>query len=341
MHDDLGTGPGLRYLWAPKGAEEAAAPAASLATPDETGLTGVAPWHQTSWDWRAAANFICGGAGSGLVALGVLAGLAGSGPLLPALFAGLMLVGFGLLCVWAEIGRPWRFLNVFSKPATSWMSREAWAAVALFASGGGALILGWAGAGGAAHALAGLTAVLALGFLYAQARILHAAKGIPLWREGALVPLMLATGLTEGAGLALAGSAAGLVPGAGVLAIALAALLGLRLAAWVAYRRALAQSGAPQRGLSTLERFAPGWLWAGHGLPLGLLVLGFLLPSALAPAALALAGVVAAVAGGAFKLVLVTRAAFNQGFALARMPRRGAGRAGPGLKPGWRPPAPG
>ena len=291
MHDDLGTGPGLRYLWAPKGAEEAAAPAASLATPDETGLTGVAPWHQTSWDWRAAANFICGGAGSGLVALGVLAGLAGSGPLLPALFAGLMLVGFGLLCVWAEIGRPWRFLNVFSKPATSWMSREAWAAVALFASGGGALILGWAGAGGAAHALAG--------------------------------------------------SAAGLVPGAGVLAIALAALLGLRLAAWVAYRRALAQSGAPQRGLSTLERFAPGWLWAGHGLPLGLLVLGFLLPSALAPAALALAGVVAAVAGGAFKLVLVTRAAFNQGFALARMPRRGAGRAGPGLKPGWRPPAPG
>ncbi len=341
MHDDLGTGPGFHYLWAPEGAEEAAEPAAPLVIPGETGLTSVAPWHQASWDWRAAANFICGGAGSGLIVAGVTAGLAGGGPLLPALVAGLGLVGLGLLCVWAEIGRPLRFLNVFSKPATSWMSREAWVAVALFATGGAAIGFGWTGAGEAASAAAGLAAALALGFLYAQARILNAAMGIPLWREGTLLPLVLATGLTEGTGLALGGAAAGLLPGASWLAIALAVLLGLRLAAWAAYRRALALSGAPERALEALARFAPGWLWAGHGLPLGLLALALLLPAAAAPVVLALAGIVAAVAGGAFKLVLVTRAAFNQGFALARMPRRGAGRAGPGLKPGWCPPAPG
>lgn len=341
MHEDLGTGPGLRYLWAPKGAGDAAAPAAPLVTPDATGLTGVAPWHQTSWDWRAAANFICGGAGSGLIVAGVLAGLAGGGALWPALLAGLMLVGLGLLCVWGEIGRPWRFLNVFSNPATSWMSREAWVAVALFAAGGGALVLGWAGAGGAAHAHAGLAAVLALGFLYAQTRILNAATGIPLWRERALAPLMLVTGLTEGAGLALAGSAAGLAPGGSALAIALAALLGLRLAAWSAYRRALARSGAPEGGMAALARLAAGWLWAGHGVPLALLALALVMPAPAAPVALAASGIAAALAGAAFKRVLVTRAAFNQGFALERMPRRGAGRAGPGLKPGWRPPAPG
>jgi phenylacetyl-CoA:acceptor oxidoreductase subunit 2 len=35
------------------------------------------------------------------------------------------------------------------------------------------------------------------------------------------------------------------------------------------------------------------------------------------------------------KYVLVTRAGFNQGFALARTPVRGWGAAGPAVKPGW------
>ena len=28
---------------------------------------GPAPWRQTNWDWRAAGNFIFGGAGGGLI----------------------------------------------------------------------------------------------------------------------------------------------------------------------------------------------------------------------------------------------------------------------------------
>jgi Fe-S-cluster-containing dehydrogenase component/DMSO reductase anchor subunit len=337
MHDELGTGPGFHYLWAPKGAEEAAMPAAPDITPDETGLGGVAPWHQISWDWRAAANFIFGGMGSGLILAGAGAGIVTGGVLAPALLAGLALVALGLLCVWAEIGRPWRFLNVFRNPATSWMSREALIAVALFAAGGATLALAWWGGPPAAvQAGAVLAAALALAFLYAQARIIRAAKGIPLWREPTTVTLIVATGLAEGAGLALLGAALGLVPAPAALAFVLALLLGLRLLAWHRYRAALARTGAPARGLDALDRMAPAWLWAGHAAALALLALGLLVPLA-APPAFAAAGLIAAGAGAAFKFILITRAAFNQGFAIPRMPRRGAGRSRPGIKPGWRP----
>ena len=90
------------------------------------GATGFGPnpWQQTSWDWRAAGNFIGGGAGCGLLLFATLAdaqGVLRQGLLVLAL----LLVSLGLLCVWAEIGRPWRALNVLFHPRTSWMTREA------------------------------------------------------------------------------------------------------------------------------------------------------------------------------------------------------------------------
>jgi len=337
MHEDLGIGPNFKYLWAPKGAAEAAEPATPTIEPEETGLNGVAPWLQRNWDARAAGNFIGGGFGTGLITAGVLASLATGEALLPALLAGLVLVGLGLLCVWLELGRPWRFLNVFINPRTSWMSREAYVAVVLFAVGGLVLGLGRLEAPlPLVHAAAGLAVLLALGFLYAQGRILKAAKGIPLWREPEIVPLIVATGLAEGTGLALAAAALGLVPGMVGLAVVLVLLLALRLLAWRGYRAALRRSGAPARGLEAIDRLAPFWLWGGHALPLGLVLLGLVVAPA-APPAFALAGLAAALAGAGFKFVLVTRAAFNQGFAIQRMPRRGAGRSRPGLKPGWVP----
>ncbi len=42
--------------------------------------------------------------------------------------------------------------------------------------------------------------VLALVFVYCQGRMLQAARGIPAWREPLLVPLIVVTGLAEGAG---------------------------------------------------------------------------------------------------------------------------------------------
>ncbi len=47
-------------------------------------------------------------------------------------FLAMAFVGAGLFCVWLEIGRPWRFLNVFRHPARSWMTREAIIAIVLF-----------------------------------------------------------------------------------------------------------------------------------------------------------------------------------------------------------------
>ena len=70
---------------------------------------GPAPWQQKSWDWRAAGNFICGGAGSGLIVFTVAAGAHGLA-LSMLMLGGLALVGDGLLCVWLEIGRPLRAL---------------------------------------------------------------------------------------------------------------------------------------------------------------------------------------------------------------------------------------
>ena len=61
----------------------------------------VTPWHQTNWDARAAANFMCGGSGTGLLFVATLA--AQDSFRITALIA-MALVALGLTCVWLEIG---------------------------------------------------------------------------------------------------------------------------------------------------------------------------------------------------------------------------------------------
>ncbi len=196
MHEELGTDPGFHYLW--DGTHEQlneaiGAADAELVTDTEVNMPGVAPWRQTHWDWRAAANFMFGGTGSGLLAL--LAATAFGAPPEPILILlALGLVALGLNLVWLEIGRPWRFLHVIFNPQTSWMTRESIAALLVFAAGLPALLL-------ASPELAVPTGLFALVFLYCQARILLQSKGVPLWREPRIVPVILATGLTEGCGL--------------------------------------------------------------------------------------------------------------------------------------------
>src|ERR1039458_10170488 len=97
------------------------------------------PRQQSNWDARAAANFICGGAGGGLLFATALASGRGD-DLRPLVVVALALVGIGLLAVWLEIGRPWRALNVYLHAATSWMTREAMMAPLLFASGAAAVL---------------------------------------------------------------------------------------------------------------------------------------------------------------------------------------------------------
>ncbi len=288
----------------------------------------AAPKQQRNWDWRAAANFICGGAGGGLLLFAAFAGF-GRGATLASLLAGMALIGTGLTCVWFEIGRPWRALNVYRHIASSWMTREAVVALAVFGCGALAVLTG--------SVVAAVFAGICGGaFLYSQARILAANKGIPAWRHPASVPLLVATGLAEGATLALAiGALAGAVIGVGLVVAALILVL-VRAWAWWRYRAGLGSTGAPEAALRVLDGFAPRLLWLGTVLPaLALLALLFGMPG-LGPVLL-LVVLLAAGTGAWLKYTLVRRAAFTQGLAIDHIPVRGRGPAGPAVKPGWKP----
>ncbi len=276
---------------------------------------GPAPWQQKHWDWRAAGNFICGGAGTGLIVFAALSGAAR--PTFAALvLAGLALVGLGLFCVWLEIGRPLRALHVFFNPRTSWMTREAFAATLLFPIG----LAAAAGLPGCAW----VAAALALAFVYCQGRMLQGAKGIPAWREPLLSPLIVVTGLVEGAGLSFV-----IAPldseGTQPLLVLFGVLVLARALVWLAYRRRLATAAAPQAQVA-LDR-AGRWLHVvGTLVPLALIaaIVASAASATQTPLIAAIAGLAAAAVGVYLKYTIVTRAGFNQGFALAHLPVRGA-----------------
>jgi len=276
---------------------------------------GPNPWQQAHWDWRAAGNFVCGGAGAGLLVFAAFGGAQG-GARAGLLLLGLGLVGLGLVCVWLEIGRPLRAIHVFFNPRTSWMSREAFTAALLFPAG-------VAGAAGVAPA-AWVTGLLALVFLYCQARILRASRGIPAWRQPGIVPLIVATGLVEGCGIYLI-----LQPlhgqGGQVLMAVFAGLVAARWANWVSYRRRLGASAA-RPALAALDRVGDTLQRAGTYLAFALIApVGIgLATGAVGLLLTAAAGAAAAWPGAVLKHTLITRAGFNQGFALAAMPVRGA-----------------
>jgi phenylacetyl-CoA:acceptor oxidoreductase 26-kDa subunit len=277
---------------------------------------GPNPWQQTQWDWRAVGNIAGGGAGGGLIVFAVLSGV--QGPTLTwLLLGGVALIGAGLSCVWLEIGRPLRALNVFFNARTSWMSREAFVATLL-------LPLALAAAT-VLPALAWMAAALALGFVYCQARMLNGARGIPAWREPLTVPLLVATGLAEGAGLFWC-FAAWAVQGTPVLWVAFGVLLALRFVLGVLWCRRLAR-GQGLRSLQAVNRAGQA-LSGGSLVPLVIVL--FVLAAPLAPGASAalqaLAGALAALGGAAFKYLLIARAGFNQGFALSHLPVRGVRR---------------
>ncbi|HEY3073711.1 MAG TPA: hypothetical protein VGJ74_00930 [Burkholderiales bacterium] len=240
---------------------------------------------QRNWDARAAANFMGGGCGAGLLIFTALV----ERPAPWAIALSLALVAAGLGAVWLEIGKPLRALNVYFNPFTSWMSRESFAAVVLFVAGGAALVY---------PDLIFVAALAALAFLWCQARLLQAAKGIPAWRARETVALIVTTGLAEGAGL-------GLLFDAGPLATtAFALALAARAIAWLRYRRAVKSAALEPAGKALL----------GVGTVAALVLL-----LASAP----LAGLAAFGSGWYLKFALVTRASLKQGFALPRLPVRG------------------
>jgi len=282
----------------------------------------AAPRRQGFWDWRAACNFMFGGAGAGTLVYAAAVSSPSTGPGL----VGLALVCCGLLCVWFEIGRPWRAMNVFRHAHSSWMTREAIVSLPLLGAGLGAA---WYGG----RWLPWITAALALAYVYSQARMLQGARGIPAWRHPRVVPLMIATGLAEGTGLGIVAQLL-LDPAElpGWAALLLAGLVLIRELAFLAYLGGLGPADAPARAREVLAQFARR-LAALDVAAIIAAAFGIIEPGL--AWAVGVAGLLAAFAGGWFKFVLVIRAAYHQGLALSLTPVRGFGTTRPGARPGW------
>lgn len=272
----------------------------------------IGSYVQTNWDWRAAGNFIFGGSGSGLLVAATVAAFPAA-PSMELVLGALALVGAGLGLVWLELGRPFRAFNVFFHGETSWMTREGAIAVLLFLSALGGLFA-------QVPAMLYSAGVLALAFLWCQAQILRAAKGIVAWRNPALTPFILLTGVTEGgAFLLLAGLWLGGPPL--WLPYALGGLLVLRTLAWLHYRGRLAAVKAPAAALAQLAAIHKPVLIAGNLLPILLLIAGAALPQH----ALVLtnaAALLALWAGWQTKYHIITKAAHVQGYGFGTL-RRG------------------
>ncbi len=293
--------------------------------------SGAWPKLQRHWDIRAACNFIGGGTGCGLI-IGAAAAAVMGQSFAPALLTGLICVALGLTAVLLEIGRPWRAINIFFHPQTSWMTREGVAAPPLFATGGVALLLHWfSRTNQTALALAVLSGLMACGFLYCQARILRAAKGIPAWREATLMPFILVGGLTDGAGILAVLAAFGLAPSWAIAAALLFCVL--RLVAWRRYRAGLRAHGAPLASMAALDRIDAIFVGIGHGVVALLLIAAIVWPHF----------EVLTVAGGALltalgwkaKLTIITEAAATRGLHIPRTPVRGRGTSRAVARSGW------
>ena len=139
----------------------------------------------------------------------------------------------GLIASTFHLGRPERSLKAFSQWKTSWLSREAWLALAalsvmaiyaasLIFFGEAIIIIGWLGS------LLSLTAVYATSMIYAQ------LKTVPRWNTPLTSILFLLLALTGGAILSVNVSAA----------LPLLILAGIvQIIYWISGDQALAKSG--------------------------------------------------------------------------------------------------
>jgi phenylacetyl-CoA:acceptor oxidoreductase 26-kDa subunit len=266
---------------------------------------------QTHWDWRAAGNFMFGGTGGALILMSAAASYPNPLPLALGLQA-LAFIGLGLLLVWLEIGRPWRALHVFFHPQTSWMTREGSVATIL-------IPLALAGLFMEIPGLVALSGILGLAYLFCQGRILLASKGIPSWREPAVLPLIMSTGLSEGSGLLiLTLYAIGMAPIQGWVFFSFIAFLAFRTYAWSTYLAKLNGSKAPKNTLSVLNGIDPLMLWGSNVVPIVLLLTSMFLSSYTGLLS-CLAALLAVVGGWYMKFIIVARASQVQGYSLGKL----------------------
>lgn len=216
------------------------------------------------------------GAGYGLLAIWALLGLAGAIPTEPmagigGLAPALLLIVTGLGASSFHLGRPERAWRAFTQWRTSWLSREAVAAVATFVPAL-ALAATWLRTGRVPAAAAFLSAFGAVLTVLCTGQIYATLVPIPRWHQPLTTPVFLALAAAAGSVLAFALTAAlgleAFVPGLLAL-VALPLAWGLKLLWWRAGDTArprvevAAAIGVPDRGPARLvepAHTAGSWL---------------------------------------------------------------------------------
>jgi phenylacetyl-CoA:acceptor oxidoreductase subunit 2 len=289
----------------------------------------IEPRLQTYWDWRAANNWIGGGTGSGLMIAAAVFTLAGVDSYMIALVS-MVFVAVGLFSVLMKIGRPLRALYVYRNPFTSWMSREAWVAFLVFPFGAAAF---WY----QSEILLVLAALSAYGYMFCQAMILKASRAIRAWRVQEIVAYIIASSILEGAALAMIigilFTSLALHPALPSILVMLLLVILFRGYTWRRYFNVL-KDDAPEGTVAALSKVNTPFMLAGDLLP-ALLLLVALISDQFITTLGVIAGIILVASGWYIKYVIVVKAGFYEGFAMAHTPARGAGKPGPGVKPGW------
>ncbi len=333
MHAQLETNPQIKYLYTTPAVPGRDGEPTAEDEPVADPASPLAGNVQAFWDWRAAMNWIFGGISSGFLVWLWLFSLGGW--IEPSLhgrlnFLGGVVMAVGLFFVFLKIGRKERFWRAVARPQTSWMTRELYVVVIF----GAAVLAGLVWPGPAVFAVAGLGA---FAFLICQAMILWRARGIPAWRHPVMPAMIVASGLLEGAGfcalvlfganwIGIASSHA-----LGPIAIAGATTAATMFVLWRVYLATAVREGVGPRSRHVLNEIDRFLVPIGQVGPFLLFEVGYLLGDSNAAQFAVVGGGMLAIAGGAFwKFGVITAASHQQGFAMAKQPRRGSGsRAAP------------
>lgn len=228
---------------------------------------------QQNWGWPVALNFVLGGAGAGgFVFSFMLAGLAGNEGVVETkagmiiLLAMPSLVVLGFLCLSLEAGKTKHSRFLLNGVGSSWMSREVLAFILFIAAAVVSVFV-------QSPFLIALAAVSALFLLVSHGFILAGSRGIPAWRNSIIPLVVLSSGLSAGAGIAIVlGTVVGIPFAArGIIVAILLALV--NSVVWLFYSGSL-KTRASGKAMPPLQRivsfvFIVG---AGHVLPVLLLV---------------------------------------------------------------------
>jgi phenylacetyl-CoA:acceptor oxidoreductase subunit 2 len=241
-------------------------------------------------DILSTADFTLGGAGAGLLLLASLAALTQFFAA-PLVIAGLVLLVLGHAIALVRGSRP--------AGVSKWRRNQAIAAAVAAVISAAALSMP------EVMPLVWVPAALSLIF---QGRILDSTADRPAWRSPLVVPLLLVSGVAEGAGLLLLLAPLCLEQQPDWTAGLLLGLLAARLFVWMTYRRRIMAASPPVNVARVLETFSTPFALGGNVAPVLMMMIAAGGQAELAAAGMPAAGLAALAGGWALKVMLITRA---------------------------------